>query len=162
MRTPGFGLKPCTPTIGVFPIRSRTDSSFTGAGRARWGSAPGDRGEDRDDVAVGDLGVELVEVPDVVVVDVDVHELVQRTVAVDQLALEARVRRHQLLEHLADGRAVGLDRGGAVRRGAEQGGKTYFDGHGLSLSGARKGPDRAARPGPVRVLDVFRIRCCSP
>src|SRR3954469_19004369 len=138
MRTRGFGLSPWTPTSGVFPIRSRIDSSFTRV--VSGGSAPGDRGEDRDDVAVADLRVELVEVADVVVVHVDVHELVERAVTVDQLPLKARVRRHQLLEDVADGRAAGLDRGGTVRSGTEQRGKSDFDGHELSLSAARKGP----------------------
>ena len=56
-------------------MRSRIDSHASRACAAA--SAAGDGGEDRDDVAVGDLGVELVEVPDVVVVHVDVDELVQ-------------------------------------------------------------------------------------
>ena len=42
-------------------------------------------------VAVGDLGVEAVEVADVVVVLVDVDELVQPAVVVEQVAAQARV-----------------------------------------------------------------------
>ena len=79
MRTAGLGLSACTPTNGVFPISSRTDSIFTVA-LASWARSPSRRRprEDRDDVAIGELRVELVEVPDVVVVHVDVDELVQR------------------------------------------------------------------------------------
>src|SRR6478672_867374 len=65
IRTRGFGESSWMPTIGVLPMRPRT-SSYRMVPRAA--SAPGDRREDRDRVAVGDLGVELVEVPDVVVV----------------------------------------------------------------------------------------------
>ena len=53
--------------------------------------AAGDRGEDREHVAVGDLGVEAVEVTDVVVVLVDVHELVQAAGVVEQVAAQAGV-----------------------------------------------------------------------
>ena len=53
--------------------------------------AAGDRGEDREHVAVGELGVEAVEVADVVVVLVDVHELVQAARVVEQVVAQARV-----------------------------------------------------------------------
>ena len=62
----------CTPTSGVLPISPRMLSCFGTRSRAAR-----DRGEDREHVAVGELGVEAVEVADVVVVLVDVHELVQ-------------------------------------------------------------------------------------
>src|SRR4051812_4116555 len=134
MRTAGLGLSACTPTKGVFPISSRIDSIFTVALAPPSGAlAPGDGREDRDLVALGDLGVELVEVPDVVVVHVDVDELVQGTRVVDELTLEAGVRADELGEDLADRRAVRLDRRGAVRGRAEQGGQTHFDSHLVSL-----------------------------
>src|SRR6516164_1556737 len=79
--TPGFGASASMRTSGVSPISPRTESRrATAAGRGCDGrrSAARDRGEDRDHVAVGDLGVEGVEVPDVVVVAVHVDELVQR------------------------------------------------------------------------------------
>ena len=50
----------------------------------------GDGGEDRHHVAVGELGVELLEVADVVVVLVDVDELVQPAGLVEQVGLAAR------------------------------------------------------------------------
>src|SRR5258705_178759 len=114
MRTAGFGLSACTPTNGVFPISSRIDSIFTVALASRGVLAPGDGGKDRDDVALGDLRVELVQVPDVVVVQVDVDELVQRTRIVDELALEPGIRPDELREHVAHRRAVRLYRRGTV------------------------------------------------
>src|SRR5712664_1922147 len=95
MRTAGFGESACTPTSGVLPMRSRIDSYLISDRRRRLRLlrrrsakppsspppparlSPGDGGEDGDDVAVGHLGVELVEVTDVVVVAVHVDELVE-------------------------------------------------------------------------------------
>src|SRR6478735_12830249 len=93
--TSGLGDSACTPTSGVSPMTPRmfswrTSEPFRVTDRAV-GSASRHRGQDRDDVAVGHLGVELLEVADVVVVHVHVHELVQAAGVVDQLALEARV-----------------------------------------------------------------------
>ena len=58
------------------------------AAEPRPAQPPATAGRIEIDVAVGDLGVELVEVPDVVVVAVHVHELVQPALVVDQLALD--------------------------------------------------------------------------
>src|SRR5882762_4357118 len=99
MRTAGLGDSWWTPTKGVSPMSPRTSSWRMG--RRPTVSAPRDGGEDRDGVAVGDGGVQLVQVPDVVVVAVDVHELVQRPAPVDQLAGETRVANRDLGEHLA-------------------------------------------------------------
>src|SRR5919106_466673 len=69
MRTDGFGLRALTSTSGVLPISSSTlprtaiGAPFLPAGDGR---------QDRDHGVVADLGVELVQVPDVVVVQVDV------------------------------------------------------------------------------------------
>src|SRR3954463_8675498 len=104
MRTAGDGESACTPTSGVLPMRSRIDS-YRATGGARL--SPGDGGEDGDDVAVGHLGVELVEVPDVVVVAVHVDELVEAARFVDQLIGEAGIAGAQIGEHLAHGRAGG-------------------------------------------------------
>ena len=94
IRTSGFGDSACTPTSGVSPMSPRMFSwRMTDGGPVEAGSASGHRGQDRDDVAVGHLGVELVEVPDVVVVAVHVDELVQPAPVVDQLAGEPRVAR---------------------------------------------------------------------
>src|SRR5947207_11339523 len=85
MRTSGFGESSCTATSGVLPISPRTESNLGTR------SPAGDRGEDRQDVAVGELGVEAVEVTDVVVVLVDVHELVQATGVVEQVGAQAGI-----------------------------------------------------------------------
>src|SRR5438445_9448730 len=94
MRTPGLGLSVESSTSGVSPIRSRTDRRTVTA------PAPlpaGDGGQDRDHVVVGDLGVELLQVPDVVVVAVDVDELVHGAVVGEHLAGEERELPHQVL-----------------------------------------------------------------
>src|SRR5579864_2807960 len=77
MRASGLGLSELTSTRGVSPMRSRMlvtcamDLPFAsrpGEGDAT--SAAGHGRQDRHRDAVGHLGVELVEIPDVVVVDV--------------------------------------------------------------------------------------------
>src|SRR5580658_180168 len=101
MRTSGLGLSGETSTSGVLPIRSRTLwTTATVCGRPS-GSA-GDGGKDRDRVAVDDLGPELVEVPHVVVVHVDVDETVQLALVGEHLPGHAGVRLLQVGEHLAD------------------------------------------------------------
>src|SRR3954452_12372707 len=122
-RTLGFGLSWLTSTSGVLPIRSRTLPYCTSSLPA------GDGGEDRDLVAVGDLGVELVEVAHVLVVDVDVHELVQRPVGVAHLLGQPRELQHQVVEHLADGGAVRLHRGLAAGILAHHRWDPDLDGH---------------------------------
>ena len=84
MRTSGFGLSAWMPTSGVLPMRSRTLSCFTGAA----GQPPATAGRIDTTSRVCDRRVELLEVADVVVVDVDVDELVQRAGVVDELARE--------------------------------------------------------------------------
>src|SRR5690242_13165403 len=95
------------PTSGVLPISPRIDSSFTRRLReyARC-SAAGDGGKDRDLVAVGDRRVEELEVSDVVVVAVDVHELVEPAVVSDQVLGQPRITSDELVEHLTDRRAL--------------------------------------------------------
>src|SRR5262245_61562962 len=88
IRTSGFGDSRCTPTSGVSPMRPRTSSYLTGSTRSR---AAGDRGQDREHVAVGHLRVETLEVADVVVVLVDVDELVEAAAVVQKVAPQARV-----------------------------------------------------------------------
>src|SRR3954454_9817456 len=78
--TSGFGDSWCTPTSGVLPISPRTESNL-----GTWLRAARNSREDRENVAVGELGVETVEVTDVVVVLVDVHELVHAAGAVEQV-----------------------------------------------------------------------------
>src|SRR5689334_17354049 len=77
MRTVGFGLRAERSTKGVLPTRSSTDrTAVMGCGLA---SAAGDGGQDGDDVVGADRRVELLEIPDVVVVPVHVDELVDRS-----------------------------------------------------------------------------------
>src|SRR3954454_16050129 len=73
-RARGLGLRLLTSTSGVFPIRSRT-LEYRATEKAGSGGAAGDRRQDRDLVVVDDLGVELVEVPHIVVVHVHIDEL---------------------------------------------------------------------------------------
>src|SRR5947208_2733176 len=105
-RTRGLGLSWVISTSGVSPMRSSTDRY--------WATVPvpvalaaGDGRQDRDDVGLGDLGVELVEVADVVVVHVNVHELVQRAVVGPQLAPQPWIAGPQILEHLGAGAPPG-------------------------------------------------------
>src|SRR5215218_5544575 len=130
MRTAGFGDSAWTPTRGVLPIRSRIDS-YRATGGARL--SPGDGGEDGDDVAVGHLGLELVEVPDVVVVAVHVDELVDAARLVDELVGQTRVASRQIGEHVAHGGAGGGDRGGPVGVRPQERGQANLDGHGTSV-----------------------------
>src|SRR5205823_10044625 len=126
----------------------------------------GDRGEDGDDVAVGHLGVELVEVPDIVVVAVHVAELVDAARLVDQLVCQTRVAGGEIGEHIAHGGAGGGHRRRPAGVRPQKRGQANLDGHapslqvrpdgsGLSLSGrgppgtrrsCRRGPDRRAAP----------------
>src|SRR5439155_2709310 len=92
-------------------------------------SAAGDSGEDREDVAVGQLGVEAVEVTDVVVFFVDVHELVQPAGVVEQVAAQSGVLLDQLGEHLTDCRALDRHRGLAIGLGTQQVWELDLDGH---------------------------------
>src|SRR5438105_11389359 len=122
MRTAGLGLSSVSSTSGVLPIRSRTD---------RWTatvapSAPGDGRQDRDHVVVGDLGVELLEIPHVVVVAVHVDELVDAPVVGDHLTLEQGELTQEVLEDLADRAAVGPHRGLAAGVLAQDGRKTHL------------------------------------
>src|SRR5436305_10101719 len=130
MRTAGDGESACTPTSGVLPMRSRIDS-YRATGWARL--SPGDGGEDGDDVAVGHLGVELVEVPDVVVVAVHVDELVDAPRLVDELIGETRVAGSQIREDVAHGGAGGGHRRRPVGVRAQERGQSPLAGHGTSV-----------------------------
>src|SRR5438093_249556 len=109
MRTRGFGDRAWTPTSGVSPMSPSTSSCLVT--RSPRGSGPRspsrDGREDGDRVAVGDLGVELVEVPDVVVVAVHVDELVETTRLVGELAGQAGMTGHEVGEHLPHRAALG-------------------------------------------------------
>ena len=103
-------------TSGVLPIRSRhrrvaavIAQPPATAGRIDT-SAPSATGVSRP-----------CEVAHVVVVDVDVHELVQRPVVGQHLAGHARVLGHQLGEDLADGGPVDADGGRTAGVAAQDG-----------------------------------------
>src|SRR2546421_9630894 len=121
MRTSGFGESACTPTSGVSPISPSTSSYFmVASGSFR---PAGDGRQDREHVAVVHLGVETVEVADVVVVLVDVHELVQAAAVVQQVAAQTGIPLDERLEHFAHGRALDRDGRLAVGVGAQHGGE---------------------------------------
>src|SRR5215472_10606956 len=82
MRASGFGLSALMSTSGVLPIRSSTEENIamTRRGRRPVPSAAGHGGQDGHLGPVLDRRVEALEVAHVVVVDVDVHELVQGAV----------------------------------------------------------------------------------
>src|SRR6516165_1386327 len=106
-RAEGLGLSALTSTSGVLPMRSRIDGyRVTASSEQRnSGSGPstaGDGGQDRHLGAVWHRRVQALEVAHVVVVDVNVHELVQRTLVREHLARHARVLGHQLAKDLAD------------------------------------------------------------
>src|SRR5262245_21931488 len=130
MRTAGLGESAWTATIGVSPMSSRTDSKR--ATRASLLSAR-DRGEDGDHVAVRHLGVELLEVPDVVVVAVHVDELVDAARLVDELVRESRIARAEVGEDVAHRGAVCGHGDGAARVRPQECGKADLDGHEPSL-----------------------------
>ena len=74
----GFGDSACTPTSGVSPIRSRIALVAGHGARPDRVSRRRRRAGSRATSPSVDRGVELLEVPDVVVVHVHVDELVQR------------------------------------------------------------------------------------
>src|SRR5581483_4941467 len=161
MRTSGFGDSAWIPTSGVLPMTPRIVSCRVTAPT----SAAGDGRKDRDDVAVRDLGVERVEVPDVIVVAVDVDELVQLAVAVEQVGFEPGEPRDQVAKDLTDRAAVGGDGCGTVRLGAQHSRQLNVDGHAPNLPTREMRlphPNRRSRPSrrelePVD-LDVD-LRC---
>src|SRR5207247_11264319 len=126
--------------------------------------SPGDGWEDGDDVAVGHLGLELVEVPDVVVVAVHVDELVDAARLVDQLVGKTRVASSQIGEHVAHGGAGGGHRRGPVRVRPQARGKTNLDGHGTSVqvrpdgSGFLSAVEHHLTLGDLAVADPVRAQ----
>ena len=62
------------------------------------------------------------QVPHVVVVDVDVHELVQAAVVLEHLARHAGVLGDELGQDLSDGGAVDADHGRSAGLGAQDSG----------------------------------------
>src|SRR5581483_11050533 len=112
-RTRGLGLSRGTSTSGVLPIASTMLENGPAARIAPLGlgsvvaltaSPPsGDRRQDRDHVACADRCFELARVPDVLVVDVDVHELAQLPVSLDELPAQSGNPLVQVGDELRDG-----------------------------------------------------------
>src|SRR5438132_11964323 len=108
------------PIQSVHPrSRTRPQRGLTGGGASGLLTAPSDRRQDRDGIAVGDGRVERRQVAHVLVVHVDVNEAVQAAVAVDDPALEAWESMVEVLEEGPNGRAGTFDRGAAANLGAE-------------------------------------------
>src|SRR4051812_35347687 len=96
-------------------------------GRSIPRSPPRDGGGDADLVLLADGGVQIVEVADVLVIHVDVDETAELT-AIENAFPEGGVRRTDVAENLADGRALGVDAVVPPGVGAERG-RDANDGH---------------------------------
>src|SRR5581483_2852496 len=99
-RTEGFGERRRSSTSGVLPTSSRREPAV------RRLEPTGHGGEEDHSGAVVDRGVEPVERPDVLALEVDVHER-SDLVVLDELRPEPGEARHQVVEELAHRAAVG-------------------------------------------------------
>src|SRR5829696_950382 len=102
-RTSGVGDRFGSPTSGVPPSESTSEA------KRAMDSAAGDGRENRDRVAVLDLGVEGTGEADVLVVDVDVDEAVQLAVLGDETVLQAGVLAVEVVDERAQRGAAALD-----------------------------------------------------
>src|SRR5918998_148628 len=89
------------------------------AGCGRSARAAGHRRQDHDRVALGDLRVEAIEHPHVLVVQVDVDVAVEVAVLGEELRLGGRVLLCQRAQHLADVAARALDLLGPAHGGTQ-------------------------------------------
>src|SRR5271168_524196 len=89
------------------------------------GSAPRDGGDDAHLVAGGNRGGEVIEVADVLVVDVDVHEPAELRPLEDAFP-QRRELGAEVGEDLVDGGTLGFDDVVAAGVGAERGGDAYL------------------------------------
>src|SRR5262245_81750 len=99
----------------------------------RWGS-PGDRGNDRQGVPLGNRRRALLEVPHVLVVAIDVDERAQPPRVVVEVLAQPAVARNEAVERVADGAAGDLDARGPIRVRAKRSRQQDL-GHGLLLRG---------------------------
>src|SRR6266699_1733649 len=95
MRTPGFGVRRGSSTSGVLPTSSRSELATTGHRR-----------QENHRRALAHRRLEAVARAHVLAFDVDVHEARELAVVEDARA-ESRKLRHQVVEQLAHGRALG-------------------------------------------------------
>src|SRR4051794_27148350 len=121
-----------SPTSGVWP----RDSSSESKRAIRVRSAAGDGGQDRDDVTVRERGGDAAEEADVLVVEVDVDETVQRAVVGDEPAAQPVVPGVEVGKQVVERLALAVD--GLVSAGVatEDGRDPDFDGHGHSVANA--------------------------
>src|ERR1041384_2462711 len=113
------------------------------------GSAARDGGQDGDVGVLPDRGLHAAGEADVLVVDVDVDEPGQRAVG-DQPPGDAAVAGLEVVDHLADGGALGLDGLLAAGVGAQDGG----DGHGCHGGAPDRVVNGTARAGSAVVGNV--------
>src|SRR5437870_13632824 len=92
-------------------------------------TAPGDRGDDRDLVAILERGLLRLEESDVLFVDVDVDEAPQLARLVDESFLQPGKLALQVFDQALDRVALGLDLGVALRDRAERGRDPYEHRH---------------------------------
>ena len=78
-------------------------------GRSAHRRAAGNGRDDADHVTVLERGALLLQVPDVIVVDVDVDEVAQLAIVAVQMSLQLAMLRRQRGQDVADGRTVRLD-----------------------------------------------------
>src|SRR5918995_1146083 len=90
-RTSGLGDSDGSPTSGVPPSESTREAKRAISVLSVERSAAGDGGQDRDRVAVLDLGVQRAGEAHVLVVDVHVDEAVQLALLGDEAVLQAGV-----------------------------------------------------------------------
>src|SRR6476661_10919008 len=144
-RTSGVGDRFGSPTSGVPPRESTSEA------KRAMGSAAGDGREDGDRVAVLDLGVERTGEPDVLVVDVDVHEAVQLALVGDEAVLQAGVLAVEVVDERAQRGAAALDGLVAAGVGAQDGRDPDLDGHGVRFSSVLRGCQGSLRAAVMRL-----------
>src|SRR3954449_3759933 len=111
------------------PRSARAARARAPPGRRSGSSAAGDRGQDVELGALGDLGLEAVEEADVLAGHVDVDEAPQLAVVAAQAVAQRVVLAVERLEHLADGAALAADLGLAAGRVAQLGRQLDGDRH---------------------------------
>src|SRR5437660_4472852 len=111
-RTEGFGERRRSSTSGVLPTSSRREPAV------RTLEPTGHGGEEDHGRSVVDGGVEPVERPHVLSLDVDVHEGCDVAV-LHELRPEAREAGHEIEEQLAHGVSLGWDLAGSADVAAE-------------------------------------------
>jgi hypothetical protein len=113
-------------------------------GQRRGSRSPRHRGNDADRVGRSDRRVFALQLTDVVVVDVDVHEAPERSLRGEQVLAKIRMRRRQRAQELADGGAFGRDDALLARERAQGSGNENANRHRLCLLASPKPRRRRA------------------